>query len=37
MTHLGKMSDGSFGLLLLLVYGGEYAWWVRDDGLLCGP
>ena len=35
-THLGKTSDGSFGLLLLLLYGEDYAWWVQDEHLLCG-
>jgi hypothetical protein len=27
-THLGKTSDGSCGLPLLLLYGDEYDWWV---------
>jgi hypothetical protein len=36
-THLGKMSDDSYGLPLLLLYGDEYAWWVQDNGILCVP
>ncbi len=36
-TYLGKTIDGSFGLLLLLLYGEEYAWWVRDKGILRVP
>ncbi len=36
-THLGKTSDGSYGLLLLLLYTDEYAGWVQANGILCVP
>jgi hypothetical protein len=35
--HLGKTSDGLYGLPLSLSYWDEYAWWVQDDGILWVP